>query len=832
MRTIHPAFERVLRRDDVERPPNDGSPRATFSPEQTTSLSLARVLAAGCLARLDPGLSSVSVWDPAAGSGFAGHLLVEALQSAGVDVSYRGQDIDRSAVAACRDRFAGTPDAEVAVGNTLLRDESEGFAADLVIVDGPWGMSWAGAASAVEARRSTGSFQFGLPRRTDSSWLFISLALEKLRAPSEGGGRVAVLVHPGEMKAGGASAAVRRRVLEAGLLESVTRLPEGLAPNTSIPLYLMTSSNRDGEASRGKVMVADFQTQFTTEQQHRRMLDSAIRDLESGLRTGRQGPRNRSVALQKFVRREARLSRSTRDGRDLSWRITTFGDTAIDSRRLDSLYGLDSGVSVSEEPSEVYDLDPGRMLQDDSQTLLKDIESRGWQALRLSGLLETEPAPAADPSMDVDEGRLFVPTTRGGRASAGVPDGDANGRVLAFEVDRDRLDPRFLAAWLNSDQGIVSRRSAIEASSSGQHFKTLRSDVSSLMRWADELIVPVPDAETQRYLADADERLASFQDELSSQRERIWASREDAEAAVDRFAKVFDDSLVGWLEELPFPVASALWTAETAQSQGDRLQAYLHAWEALVAFHATVLLSACRSDPGSSADVEGAIRRTLIKQGIGIECASLGTWIVIVENTSKSLRSALLGDDPDEAARVRATFNGLREPAIERLLAKEVTRKFNEVVQKRNRWQGHGGHLSEDERQERVDSLVSDLRDLRRILGNVWSQLPLVRAGRSRRVKDGYGQEAEIAVGTRSPFVTKEFRVGDAMLDGELYLVRDGSPAPLRLGQFVQLRAMPSTRATSTTGPKGPAFGWSATSTGRRAKSEMMRSGSATSSEP
>lgn len=29
------------------------------------------------------------------------------------------------------------------------------------------------------------------------------------------------------------------------------------------------------------------------------------------------------------------------------------------------------------------------------------------------------------------------------------------------------------------------------------------------------------------------------------------------------------------------------------------------------------------------------------------------------------------------------------------------------------------------------------------------------------------------------------------MLDGELYLVREGSQSPLRLGQFVQLRAAP-----------------------------------------
>ncbi|MGW1947579.1 hypothetical protein ACWCRC_25055 [Streptomyces sp. NPDC001940] len=32
---------------------------------------------------------------------------------------------------------------ELAVGNTLEHDEFEAFAADLVIVDAPWGLRWA-----------------------------------------------------------------------------------------------------------------------------------------------------------------------------------------------------------------------------------------------------------------------------------------------------------------------------------------------------------------------------------------------------------------------------------------------------------------------------------------------------------------------------------------------------------------------------------------------------------------------------------------------------------------------------------------------------------------
>ncbi len=653
-------------------------------------------------------------------------------------------------------------------------------------------MDWSSSVSAVEARRESGAFSFGVPQRSDSTWLFISLALEKLRPAAEDGGRVAALVNAGALSASGDSAAVRRRIVDAGLLESVTRLPEGLTPTTSIPLYLLTFTNKAGKGGYGNAKIADFQTQFTTERRHRSMPLAAFRELESALRTGKPGPRNRNIAVRQFIRRQAWLSRRASDGHRLSWLLTTYNDTAIDAPLLESRYGPELGVSVDEEPREIFDLNPGPIFGDDSRELLKDMEAKGWPSRRLSSLLAVEPEAIRTPISEAPEGQVFIPTTRDGQVSAEMPDSEAKGRILSIRLDGDRVQPSFLAAWLNSEQGISSRRRAIDASSSGTYPNALRSDTTSLMRWADELIVPVPENAIQLTLVSADDRLASFQAELNSQRERVWASPENAEEVVGKIAHAFDDSLTAWFEQLPYPVASALWTAETATSLGGQLEAYLHAWEAVVTFHATVLLSAARSDPGSSTEVEAAIRQALHDKHIGIERASFGTWVVIIERTSKDLRRALESGDSDEAARLRAAFGDLSVSAIERLISKEVVKKFNELNVKRNRWRGHGGHTSEEERRARVDSLVSDLRELRQLLGNVWTKLFLVRAGSSDREREGYVQAAEVAVGTRSPFVTRDFRVGDAMIKGELYLVRDGSQSPLRLVQFVQLRAAPS----------------------------------------
>ncbi|GAA1997065.1 HsdM family class I SAM-dependent methyltransferase [Brevibacterium samyangense] len=794
-RAPHPAISAVL--EDSDAKSCSDRDFGSVGLQQSTSLSLARALAVGCLSRLDSSLTTVNVWDPAAGTGFAGHLLTAALQSSGVQVRFRGQEINEAAVAVARRRFEAVYDAEIACADTLSHDAFSDFSADLVIVDAPWGMDWRSSASAVEARQSNGEFEFGLPQRSDSTWLFISLALTKLRPAEKGGGRVAALLNPGALSSGGASGAVRERIVNAGLLESVTRLPDGLAPNTQIPLYLLTFSNRAEDVGKEKAMIADLQTMFTTERRRRLIPLEAFHELESGLRTKKSGPRNRFISTRQFTRREARLTRTTISGDQLTWRVTTYNDVAIDGQFLQARYGRDAGVSLDGEARESTDLDPSPIFGDDASELLRDMTANGWPPRRLSSLLVREPEVVTDAPTRCPDRQLFVPVTGADHASTHLSEVNTDGRIVSVQLD-DSVHLPFLAAWLNSEQGLSSRHVAINNSSHGLHFKALRSDASSLLRWADELLVPMPDRSIQLALASADESLGSFQAELSTQRANIWSAPDTADDVVSKIAAAFDDSLTAWLDQLPYPIASALWTAESAQTAVDKHRAYFHAWEAIVTFHATVLLSASRSDPGSSSETEAAIRESLHEQRLGIEKASFGTWMVIVEKTSKNMRSALENGDADEVARVRRAFADLGRSGIERLISKDVVKKFNEVNSKRNSWSGHPGYTSEQELTTQIDSLVSDLRELRGLLGSVWSKLLLVRPGSAKHRRDSVVQTAEVAVGTRTPFAAREFAVGEHMYEDELYLVRDGSQSPLRLGHFVQLRAAPSSAQFTT----------------------------------
>src|SRR5690606_30467979 len=276
------------------------------------------------------------------------------------------------------------------------------------------------------------------------------------------------------LSSGAATAVVRQRIVEAGLLESVTRLPDGLAPSTGIPLYLLTFSNKPEDVARGKAMIADLQTEFTTERRHRSMPADAFRALESGLRTRKPEPRNRSIAVGQFTRRDARLERVSNEGQRLSWRVTTYADTLIDGRFLESRYGPASGVSVIGDPRETIDLDPSRIFGDDSRELLKDIEAKGWKTRRLSSLITAAPVPVKTSDGAEPGGQLYVPTTREGKAASETSATGSSGRVLAIRLDDEAVDTNFLTAWLNSEQGVSSRRRAIEVSSTGTYLHALR----------------------------------------------------------------------------------------------------------------------------------------------------------------------------------------------------------------------------------------------------------------------------------------------------------------------------------------------------------------------
>lgn len=209
----HPAVRLVLdAAESINRwAPASGKDESADQSHHTTSLSLARALAIGNLSGLRESYSALNIWDPTVGSGLAASLLADALEAVGTRVTFRGQDVSDQAILRANEKLAGVSDVKIAQTDSLINDQFSEFEADLALVDPPWGLEWKYAQQEIFDQQTGGNYKFGLPPRSDSTWLFVSRALEKLRPPEQGGGRVAALVHRGSLSRSDSSG-IRQRI--------------------------------------------------------------------------------------------------------------------------------------------------------------------------------------------------------------------------------------------------------------------------------------------------------------------------------------------------------------------------------------------------------------------------------------------------------------------------------------------------------------------------------------------------------------------------------------------------------------------------------------------
>ncbi len=84
--------------------------------------------------------------------------------------------------------------------------------------------------------------------------------LARMKPPSEGGSRVAIIMNGSPLftgDAGSGESEIRRYVLEHDLLEALVALPEQLFYNTGIATYVWVLTNRKAPERRGKVQLID-----------------------------------------------------------------------------------------------------------------------------------------------------------------------------------------------------------------------------------------------------------------------------------------------------------------------------------------------------------------------------------------------------------------------------------------------------------------------------------------------------------------------------------------------------------------------------------------------
>ncbi|HEY1192456.1 MAG TPA: hypothetical protein VGE74_32835, partial [Gemmata sp.] len=243
----------------------------------------------------------------------------------------------------------------------------------------------------------------------------------------------------------------------------------------------------------------------------------------------------------------------------------------------------------------------------------------GFAVVALGDLVGTGPA--------AEMNQLFVPALPAtGNALAVLPEGARDDRYHRFTVDPARCSVAWLLSYLNSPLGQALRAEAATGAA-----------LPRLGRGAAEALpVHVPPMEHQCRAAEAENRIALIENELHELRAQLLSAPRELNEITQRLNRVnHEDRLTDWLDTLPAPLATILWTYTAAPNDPhQKLTHLLHFFEGLAQFFATVHLSALYSQPALLAE---EFPRSGGK-GQRLTHASFGAWQQLWSRLAKRCR--------------------------------------------------------------------------------------------------------------------------------------------------------------------------------------------------
>ncbi len=215
-----------------------------------------------------------TIYDPACGTGGMLSVSEKYIRDLNADAQPKlfGQDWNDEAWAVCKsDMLIKGEDADnIILGDTFTKDgfdrtpDGKKWTFDYMLANPPFGVEWKQQQKYIEHEKDTlgfsGRFGAGTPRVNDGALLFLQHMIAKMRAPQDGGSRLAIVFNGSPLftgDAGGGESEIRRWIIENDWLEALVALPEQLFYNTGISTYLWVLTNRKEKPRKGKVQLID-----------------------------------------------------------------------------------------------------------------------------------------------------------------------------------------------------------------------------------------------------------------------------------------------------------------------------------------------------------------------------------------------------------------------------------------------------------------------------------------------------------------------------------------------------------------------------------------------
>ena len=356
-------------------------------------------------------------------------------------------------------------------------------------------------------------------------------------------------------------------------------------------------------------------------------------------------------------------------------------------------------------------------------------------------------------------------------------------QVIRLALKSELADARFLVESLNDEVGRLFLESVARPSS----FMT--SLDTEAFRNATFYL---PSKQVQIKVMESRSKILALRAELDDIDSTLRGQPTQVEKLARRVKNVnHEDTLVNWLESLPFPLATILWRYRAFSGVSkERNEILLHFFEALAIFWATIYLSAAKSDAAFWADHGESVNAAITNAKLSFDNATFGLWKCVIEFLRKKFEK-LMKNDRDRCSHMFATAS---QDVLEMLFDSRLVTVLQTANSIRN-GKAHGGVLGPSGIQEAHSQLEDLVQTCRSITGGIWERYELVQPSECRLSDGLFNYKVRLITGTRTPFVTDDRRTVEGMEDGHLHLLDPEGDRALRLLPFV--RVMPSPKTAS-----------------------------------
>ncbi|MBO4485302.1 MAG: N-6 DNA methylase [Lachnospiraceae bacterium] len=381
----------------------------------------------------------------------------------------------------------------------LLKDDNARGKYSKIFAHYPWGLRLRDSGYEKQVGEFLTKKNLTLPRGISSEWVFNLVLTEML---SEKGKAVALMTNGNTFNS--ADIAIRSYFVENGLVESVIALPEKLFPRMSVRVSLVVlSHNNQGVrlVDASECYIEGRRSNEIGEEQIQTILAALDNNSAHSVFASKQELRANEYVL--YYGRYVSADEEVENGipfESLVKRITR--GASVNAKELDS---LSSRTPTNMQYLMISNVKNGQIDQNLPYLTSIGEKNEKYCLTNHSLILSKIGFPYKVAVSEVKEGQKIM----------------ATGNLYIVELDESKIDPYYLAAYFESEQGMASLRRI----SVGTAMPNI--SVGPLM----SLLIPVPSLEQQRV---ASERYKAIKDEIELLRIKM-------EKAKDKMAHIFDE---------------------------------------------------------------------------------------------------------------------------------------------------------------------------------------------------------------------------------------------------------------------------------------------------